>query len=47
MFVGGLWGQEFFPVVRDYFIVVLIPHGSPPLKFPSPLGEGIGVRLWG
>jgi len=20
---------------------------SPPLKSPSPLGEGIGVRLWG
>ncbi len=32
---------------RDCVLNEAVHDASPSLKSPSPLGEGIGVRLWG
>jgi hypothetical protein len=33
--------------LKDNVPKKVIHYNSPPPKSPSPLGEGIGVRLWG
>ena len=30
----------------NYILFAHIANASPPINFPSPLGEWIGVRLW-
>ncbi len=42
--LGRVVGTGMLPPFSE--ITSLYVLGSPPLKSPSPLGEGIGVRLW-